>query len=309
VFVEEFLKDLRRDRFSARALGTYLRRLAGRLRENIDANPGAVRSLWSTALGFFALAFLAAAAIAVAYDRRLAYEFFQHTAVWILLAFAFATALIELLRDRDGYRLSSINVPIALTLLRIALVPGIALFLMDRHFKLALVTFVVAELTDVADGWVARRWNQVTQMGTVLDPLVDIVFNLTLFVGMTLAGLLDGWVLAMATLRYALLLVGGSCMYLFVGPVRIRPTTVGRLTGVIMGVLISFLILLHIESGRWLETLGPLTRVALGLLLSVTVVQVVALGWYNLRVMRGAVTAQGRVVDDVRWAEKARERE
>lgn len=301
MFVEEFLQDLRRERFSTRALATYARRVTGRVRENLDANPGAVRSAWSVALGFFALAFLAAVAIAAIHDRSLAYDFFRHTAVWTLLAFVGVTLLIGLLRDSKGYRLSSLNVPLTLTLMRVVLVPGIALFLMDRHFTLALATFLVAELSDVADGWIARRWNQVTELGTVLDPIVDIVFNLTLFVGLTLAGLLDRWVLAMAALRYVLLLVGGACMYVFVGPLRIRPTTIGRLAGVIMGVLIAFLMVLHIESGHWLETLGPLTRVALGLLMSATVIQVVALGWYNLRVMRGAVNAQGRVVGDVRW--------
>jgi cardiolipin synthase len=301
MFVEEFLEDLRRERFSTRAIATCVRRLAGRVRENLDANPGAVRSVWSVALGFFALAFLAAAAIAVVHDRALAYDFFRHTAVWTLLAFVVVTLLIGLLRDRNGYRLSSLNVPLTLTLMRIVLVPGIALFLVDRHFVLALATFLVAELSDVADGWVARRWNQVTELGTVLDPVVDIVFNLTLFVGLALAGLVGGWVLALAALRYGLLLVGGACMYVFVGPLRIRPTTIGRLAGVIMGVLIAFLVLLHIESGRWLETLGPLTRVALGLLMGATVVQVVALGWHNLRVMRGVVQARGRVVGDVRW--------
>src|SRR5262245_14975515 len=54
VFVEEYLRDLRRDRFAPAALVLYARRCGARVREEIYANPGAVRSVWNVALGFFA---------------------------------------------------------------------------------------------------------------------------------------------------------------------------------------------------------------------------------------------------------------
>ena len=234
MFVEEHLAELRRERFTPLALLRYLRRVAGRSREHIVANPGAVRSIWSVALVFFAAAFLAAVPMALVYDRSLAYDFFLRTALWILPSFTVVTLYVGALRDRDGYALSAINMPTVLTLLRVALVPGITLFLLERHFALAFTTFVIAALTDVADGWLARRWNQVTRLGTVLDPLVDVVFNVAMFAGLVAAGLLAPWVLGVAVLRYGLLIVGGSCLYLFLGPVRIQPTLFGRLSGVVM---------------------------------------------------------------------------
>ena len=147
----------------------------------------------------------------------------------------------------------------------------------------------------------ARRWNQITRFGTVLDPIVDIVFNLSMFAGLTAAGLLPAWVLALAALRYGILLVGGACMYLFVGPVRIHPTVFGRMTGVAMSALVAFLVLLFVLRGEIVTTLTPLTEIALGVLMSLTVAQAVILGWYNLRVMTGQARARGRVVGDVRW--------
>ena len=149
----------------------------------------------------------------------------------ILAAFTLVTLHIGLLRDRDGYRLSALNLPTALTLLRVVLVPGIALCMVERHFTLAFVLYLAAALSDVADGWLARRWNQTTRLGTVLDPLVDIVFNLTMFGALAAAGLMPSWVFGVATLRYGILLVGAACFYVFVGPVRIQPTVFGRLTG------------------------------------------------------------------------------
>ena len=302
MFLEEYLRELRRERFAPPALARYGARVARRVRDHMDANPSAVRSIWSAALGFFAAAFAAAAAMALAYDRQLAYDFFLQTALWILPAFAFVTLNVGLLRDRAGYRLSGLNLPLGLTLLRVVLVPGIALFLLERHFALALVTFLIAALSDVADGWIARHWNQETELGKVLDPLVDIVFNLATFSAFAAAGLLPGWVFAVAALRYGLLLVGGACLYTFVGPLRIRPTLFGRLSGVVMSALVALLALLHVAGGSVLASLLPLNVIALGVLMSAAVVQVVVMGAWNLRRMTGAASrAPGAVVGDVRW--------
>ena len=68
------------------------------------------------------------------------------------------------------------NLPIALTLFRIVLVPLIIVFVIssDRLWVLiAAVIFVAASLTDWLDGRLARRRNQVTQFGTLLDPVAD----------------------------------------------------------------------------------------------------------------------------------------
>src|SRR5512134_2519213 len=108
VFIEEYLRDLRRDRFTPAAILLYARRVAGRVREQIYANPGAVLSVWSVALGFFAAAFLAAVGLALYYDRQLAADFLLHTALWILPTFALVTLSLDLLRDRNGYRLSAL---------------------------------------------------------------------------------------------------------------------------------------------------------------------------------------------------------
>jgi cardiolipin synthase len=240
--------------------------------------------------------------MALVYDRHLAYDFFLQTSLWMLPSFALVTLHIGMLRDRDGFRLSAINLPTALTLLRITLIPGIALFLLERHFGLAFVAFALASLTDVVDGWLARRLNQTTRLGAVLDPIVDIVFNLAIFASLAAAGLLPAWVFVIAAVRYGVLIVGGIYLYVFVGPLRIHPTAFGRLTGVIMAMLIGLHTLLLARNGALAQVLAPLTETALGVLLGATVAQVLALGWYNLKVMSGKAANVGRVVGDVRWS-------
>jgi phosphatidylglycerophosphate synthase len=301
MFIEEYLQDLRRDRFTPAALRRYTRRVAAHVRAQLDAAPGTVRSIWSVALAFFAAAFLFAVALALAGEQRLAEAFLLETALVIPPTFAFVTLNLDQLRDAGGYRLSSINLPVSLTLSRIILLPGLALFVRERRFTMALAFFLVAALSDVADGWVARRTGQITSLGRVLDPLVDIIFNLTLFCVLAAAAVLPAWVAWLAVLRYGLLLVGGAVISVLVGPLRIRPTSFGRLTGVVISSLVGLLVLLHAIRGAWLQALAPLTDVALGALLTATVVQVALLGWFNLRLMRGKSEAAGRVVGDVRW--------
>ncbi len=302
MFFEEHLEALRRERFSLPALMRYGREVAARVRVDWDANPVAVRSVWSLALFYFAADFVLSAGLALTFGPRFAIDLFLAVGVGILIPFAIVSCATSLLRDRHGFRLSALNVPIAITLLRCAMLPAIVLFLLDRHFALALGTFVVAALSDVLDGWLARRWDQCTPLGKVLDPLVDIVFNLAIFGALWAAGLTPGWVFAAAATRYGILLVGGAYLYLFVGPVKIEPTFFGRMTGLVMSALIGLTALLHIIHRPLAERLLPLTEIALGVLMTATVVYVVVLGWYNLRFMTGrASEVRGRVVGDVRW--------
>jgi len=69
-----------------------------------------------------------------------------------------------------------INVPTQLTFLRLLLIPPFLTFLIIDHFitrVAALLVFVIASLTDLYDGRLARRMNVVTTLGTFLDPLAD----------------------------------------------------------------------------------------------------------------------------------------
>jgi CDP-diacylglycerol--glycerol-3-phosphate 3-phosphatidyltransferase len=69
-----------------------------------------------------------------------------------------------------------LNLPNALTLLRIFLVPLLVVVLLTRmpaKEYLALAVFLVAALTDLLDGWIARKLKKVTRLGMLLDPIAD----------------------------------------------------------------------------------------------------------------------------------------
>ncbi|CAG8737074.1 8693_t:CDS:2, partial [Acaulospora morrowiae] len=65
------------------------------------------------------------------------------------------------------------NLPNVLTISRLAVSPVIGYFILNEQYKLALGAFVYAGLTDLLDGFVARRYKMKTMVGTVIDPLAD----------------------------------------------------------------------------------------------------------------------------------------
>ena len=89
------------------------------------------------------------------------------------------------------------NLPNALTLLRIFLVPLLVVVLLTRtygHVYLGAAIFGLAVLTDYLDGFLARRRNQVTRLGILLDPLADKLLTAAAFLSLVEMGLVPAWI-------------------------------------------------------------------------------------------------------------------
>ncbi len=88
------------------------------------------------------------------------------------------------------------NLPIALTALRIFLVPVLVVLLLTRTedgLYLGTVVFGLAVATDYLDGYFARRRNQVTRLGIILDPLADKLLTAAAFLSLVEMGLAPAW--------------------------------------------------------------------------------------------------------------------
>ena len=77
------------------------------------------------------------------------------------------------------------NIPNALSLLRLALIPAFAVLYLNGLVEWAIVTLVVSGLSDAVDGYIARRFNQITDIGKLLDPLADKVTQFVVLVCVT----------------------------------------------------------------------------------------------------------------------------
>ena len=71
------------------------------------------------------------------------------------------------------------NIPNFLTILRMAAVPIFASLMMEENLFAAAVIFVLAEITDVLDGIIARHFNIITSFGKIADPFADKLMQLT----------------------------------------------------------------------------------------------------------------------------------
>ncbi len=88
------------------------------------------------------------------------------------------------------------NIPNALTLLRIFFVPMLVGALVGdaRQVWLALAIFLAAALTDLLDGYLARRWGQITTVGTLLDPIADKLLISAALIALVQVHAVAGWV-------------------------------------------------------------------------------------------------------------------
>jgi CDP-diacylglycerol--glycerol-3-phosphate 3-phosphatidyltransferase len=97
----------------------------------------------------------------------------------------------------------NINLPNALTLLRIFLVPFLVVVLLtkfDGREIVALAIFLTATATDFLDGWLARRRRQITTLGTLLDPIADKLL-ISAFISLVEVGLAPAWMVVVVVGR------------------------------------------------------------------------------------------------------------
>ena len=97
------------------------------------------------------------------------------------------------------------NVPNILSLARIILTPLFIILLLFADFKMAkvfaLLVFAIAAITDVYDGYLARKYNQITPEGKFLDPLADKILVLSAFISFAFINIIDFWMVGIIIFR------------------------------------------------------------------------------------------------------------
>ena len=86
------------------------------------------------------------------------------------------------------------NLPNILTLLRMLMVPAVIVCFAANHPLWSLFFFLLASATDVLDGYLARKFNQITNFGKVMDPLADKLMLITTLICLYLTGRIPMWV-------------------------------------------------------------------------------------------------------------------
>jgi cardiolipin synthase len=133
-----------------------------------------------------------------------------------------------------------------LTALRILLILPFLYLIGAGRFGLALAVFFIASVTDYADGYIARNFNQKTRLGQVLDPAADKLLTTASFVVMAIprAGIdsIPVWLAASVIARDLLILIGSLVVNRITGFSEFKPTALGRInTFLELGLIVLFL--------------------------------------------------------------------
>jgi len=94
-----------------------------------------------------------------------------------------------------------VTIPNVLSVVRLVLIPVFLWLLGERQYAWALLVIVVSSLTDFVDGFIARRFNQISRIGQVLDPAVDRLFIFSTLIGLAWQNFLPWWLVIVIVLR------------------------------------------------------------------------------------------------------------
>lgn len=160
------------------------------------------------------------------------------------------------------------NLPNILTLARILLLPFFAVTIIYREFEIALLVFVLASVTDLLDGLIARIKRQVTYFGRILDPVADKFFLITSFVLMSAYGFAPKWLTIIVISKDVIVLTGSIILYFVTQSLKIEPSFMGKVASAFQFILIG-LILLYLN-------IDDTIRIHVSLFILVAVVTVIA---------------------------------
>ncbi len=120
------------------------------------------------------------------------------------------------------------NIPNLLTLLRILLVPVVVWAIAQRQMEIALAAFVVAGITDAVDGYIAKHFNQQTELGAYLDPLADKTLIVSIYLSLAIFGFIPPWVAILVVSRDIMIVGAVVLSTLMERPLTIQPLLVSK---------------------------------------------------------------------------------
>ncbi|PYS73880.1 MAG: CDP-alcohol phosphatidyltransferase [Acidobacteria bacterium] len=146
-----------------------------------------------------------------------------------------------------------VTVPNLLTIFRMVLIPVFVSLLFYQRFVLALAVFILAGITDGLDGLLARRFNQKSQLGTILDPIADKMMMITSFVVLSMRTVfpqpmpshlpIPFWVMIAVISRDVFILVGAAAINIVTGFRGFRPSLLGKINTTVQIVAIGIIML------------------------------------------------------------------
>ena len=142
--------------------------------------------------------------------------------------------------------MSPSNIPNLICFARIALVIPIIRLLWQEQFLLSLLLILIAGLSDILDGYLAKKNNWRSYLGAVLDPAADKILLVSLFLTLQSMDLIPLWLTLTVILRDLMIVFGLSLYRYFVGVPQPKPTRISKFNTLLQ---LAFIILVILAQG------------------------------------------------------------
>jgi cardiolipin synthase len=136
-----------------------------------------------------------------------------------------------------------LTIPNLITLFRILLTPLFIIFLIQGNYRKALGVFILAGVSDLADGLIARTWQQKSRLGSYLDPLADKILMSASFVTLAIYKQIPPWLTVVVLSRDVALAMGVVVFRLADIPLVVRPSLAGKWTTTFQLITVGFVLL------------------------------------------------------------------
>ncbi|HRC84118.1 MAG TPA: CDP-alcohol phosphatidyltransferase family protein [Thermoanaerobaculia bacterium] len=161
----------------------------------------------------------------------------------------------------------SLTVPNLLSILRMGLVPVFIIAVTDGKPWQALAVFLIAGITDLFDGLIARFWHQQSRLGAYLDPMADKLLLISAYLSLSLASVASSaripfWVTVLVIARDLVIVVVSLVFYLALGITNFPPATISKITTAAQVIAVLLVLIAGIAPGLEPVSLGGLYVVA-----------------------------------------------
>ena len=143
-----------------------------------------------------------------------------------------------------------LNVANAVTLFRALLAPVLIYLLLGGQYSPALWVLLAAGLSDALDGQIARRMNQFTRFGALLDPIADKLVIVSCVIALAVQGLLPVWLTLVVLARDVVIVAGALGFRLLFGHLEMAPLRASKVNTFMQ---ISLILLVLLQAAGWLN--------------------------------------------------------
>lgn len=105
------------------------------------------------------------------------------------------------------------HIPNTLTVIRILFIPLIVFYIFTGNHILAFVFFTISGITDIVDGFIARKFNLVSNFGKLMDPLADKLTQIATLASLVFKNIIPVWILLVVFLKEFIMICGASFLY------------------------------------------------------------------------------------------------